>query len=136
MTKEAMLQAGVFVACALIIYAIGSNEAIILAALAPPLQFLCVVALGFIFHWLRGKFRFAYGGIEFYVGLFAIGSVTLGVRNIASPHDEYLAELIGCVYLMVRGLENVAYYQGSDKTLRYLADRLTVRAYGKSSDIN
>jgi hypothetical protein len=133
MTKESMLQFGVFVACALVIYAIGSNEAIILAALAPPLQFLCVAALGFIFHWLRGKFRFAYGGIEVYVGLFAIGSFTLGVRNIASPHDEYLAELIGSVYLMVRGLENITNYRGSDSVLRYLAGRLSVRAYGTSS---
>src|SRR5580692_5348669 len=130
MTKEAMLQAGVFVACALFIYAIGSNDKIILAALPPTLQFLCVAGLGFLFHWIRGKFRIVYGGIEVYVALFAIGSFTLDVHNIASAHDEYLAELIGSVYLIVRGLENMANYRGRDPLLSRAAAWLTVRAYG------
>jgi hypothetical protein len=130
MTKEALLQAGIFILCALLIYAIGSNDAIILAALPPVAQFILVAAFGFGFHWLRGKFRPAFGGIELYIGLFAIGSFTLGLRNIASAHDEYLAELIGSVYLMVRGLENIANYQGRDPLLRRAAALLTVRAYG------
>lgn len=130
MNKEALLQAGVFAGCALLLYAIGSNEEIILAAMSPLMQFLVVVALGFGFHWMRGKFRVAYGGIELYIGMFAIGSVTLGVRNLASAHDELLAEMIGSVYLMVRGLDNIAAYQGSDPLLRWLSGRLKVRAYG------
>jgi hypothetical protein len=133
MTKEALLQAGIFILCALFLYAVGSNDEIILAALPPVVQFGLVAALGFGFHWLRGKFRPAFGGIELYIGLFAIGSFTLGLRNIASAHDEYLAELIGSVYLMVRGLENIAGYQGRDPALRWLATRLRVRAYGMSA---
>jgi hypothetical protein len=99
------------------------------------LQFLCVAGLGFLFHWIRGKFRIVYGGIEVYVALFAIGSFTLDVHNIASAHDEYLAELIGSVYLIVRGLENMANYRGRDPLLSRAAAWLTVRAYGTRSRI-
>lgn len=130
MNKETLLQAGIFTGSALLLYEIGRNEELILAALAPSMQFLLVVGLGFGFHWMRGKFRVAYGGIELYIGMFAIGSVTLGLRNLASAHDELLAETIGSVYLMVRGLDNIAAYRGHAPPLRWLADRLKVRAYG------
>jgi hypothetical protein len=101
--------------------------------LPPVLQFLSVAGLGFFCHWLRGKFRIVYGGVEIYVALFAIASFTLDIHNIASAHDEYLAELIGSVYLIVRGLENIANYRGRDRVMRYISDCLTVRAYGTSS---
>ena len=130
MTKEALLQTAMFVLCALIIYGIGSNDALFLAALPPVAQFLLVAGLGFGFHWMRGKFRLAFGGVELYIGLFAIGSVTIGIHNFASLHDEYLAGLTGSVYLMVRGLENMTRYQGNDPLLRWFARRVNVRAYG------
>jgi hypothetical protein len=129
MSKEALLQGGVFVVSASILYALAGYDDTIIAKLAPPFQFLLIASAGFFFHWLRGKFRIAYGSIELYVALFAIGSFTLNVHNLASTQDEYIAELIGSVYLMVRGLENITNYQGRDPLLRLIADRLKVRAY-------
>jgi hypothetical protein len=133
MTREAALQIALFVVCALAIYLIGSNDQVIVAALPRPLRFLCIAGLGFLFHWIRGKFRIVYGGIEVYVALFAIGSVTLDVHNIASAHDEYLAELIGSVYLIVRGLENIANYRGNDRVLRSFSTLIAIRAYDTRS---
>ncbi|HVA13620.1 MAG TPA: hypothetical protein VNF99_10245 [Stellaceae bacterium] len=133
MTKEALLQSAVLAVGALILYALASHDGAVLSALPPPLQFVLVGATGFFFHWLRGKFRFAYGGIELYIALFAIGSIAWDVHNLASPRDEYLIELVGSVYLIVRGLDNIASYQGSDPLLRLVAARLKVRAYGASA---
>jgi len=74
--------------------------------LAQTAIFLGVVVVGTFAHWFKKKNQKWYGVVEVVFGVASAGSISF--RMMPGPLFTQWATLAGCVYVIARGLNNVA----------------------------
>ncbi|MGF6440114.1 PIN domain-containing protein [Paraburkholderia youngii] len=63
---------------------------------------------GIFFYWFRERYRLIYGAAETGVGLLTMYGATFVTFDFASISYEHPGQILGGLYIMVRGLDNLA----------------------------
>lgn len=81
---------------------------------------IVVISLGFAAHLFKRINQRWYGGVECAFGVIYGVSTAFGIRP-GEPMFGHWATLVGCIYIIARGLNNISDARGKAKALRKIA---------------
>ena len=77
---------------------------------------IVVVSMGVFAHWFKRMNQAWYGGVECAFGVIYGISTAFGIRP-GEPMFGHWATLVGCIYIIARGLNNISDARGKARTL-------------------